>query len=72
MLNSDFRKILIQNDINPRTAPSPLSVASAIYLSLTPIVNMFVAYTLLTSYNEFLEEAINLYNELVEGENDNE
>lgn len=72
MLNSDFRKLLIQNGIDPRTAPVPLSVSSAIFLSLTPIVNMLVAYTFLTSYDEFLNESVKIYNKLVEGENDNE
>jgi hypothetical protein len=71
MLNSDFRKILKQNGIDPRIAPVPLTVSSAIFLSLTPIVNMLVAYTFLISYDEFLDETIKLYNELI-GENDNE
>lgn len=70
MLNSDFRKLLIQNGIDPRA--SPLSVSSAIFLSLTPIVNMLVADTFLTSYDEILNESVKIYNKLVEGENDNE
>ena len=70
MLNSDFHKLLIQNNIDPRA--SPLSFSSALYLSLTPILNMFVAYTFLTAYDEILERTVEIYNRLSEGENDNE
>lgn len=70
ILNSDFRKILIQNGIEPRAIP--LSLSSAVYLSLTPILNMFVAYIFLTSYDEILDRTVEIYNRLAEGENDNE